>query len=45
MKTSVYLHEDLRQNTPVFLPFFIAFSAVLDGLGALAIYLRSEKGV
>jgi hypothetical protein len=25
--------------------FFIAFSAVLDGLGALAIYLGSEKGV
>jgi len=44
MKTSVYLPEDLRQNTPVFLPFY-SVSAVLDGLGALAIYLRSEKGV
>ena len=44
MKTSVYLPEDLRQNTPVFY-LFIAFSAVLDGLGALAIYLCSEKGV
>jgi hypothetical protein len=28
-----------------FFYLFIAFSAVLDGLGALAIYLRSEKGV
>jgi hypothetical protein len=44
MKTSVYLPEDLRYNTLGFLRF-IAFSAVLDGLGALALYLCSEKGV
>ena len=34
-----------KMNARFFYLFFIAFSAVLDGLGALAIYLGSEKGV
>jgi hypothetical protein len=42
MKRSVYLPEDLRQNALGFY-LFIAFSAVLDGLGALALYFRSEN--
>jgi hypothetical protein len=44
MKTSVTCLKTL-DKIRWFFYLFMAFSAVLDGLAALAIYLRSEKGV
>jgi hypothetical protein len=41
MKRSVYLPT--FDKIPWFFYLFIAFSAVLDRLGALALYLCSEK--